>query len=252
MKRQRWAFGVCALCLASAAGCIEQTPSAVQVATSSGGDGVASGQYLYLPVSNAPASSVQSVVVQSSDGRQFTSGGVYAAAGGRVAVPLPQGVADGTATLNVNGQTISVPFHVVVGMSSAPVIGTMQVATGDPRCGAIAGTWQGSIWSGAGSTATAYFQILDDCRTVQGIITAAAPRSGSVDSTIEGTWDASSGTLIARDTQLFNVRPLNGTSFCETTRYEMQLTPSGELVGTNDTSNTSCGNVSPVRLYRVQ
>ncbi|MFO0645194.1 MAG: hypothetical protein U0326_03075 [Polyangiales bacterium] len=258
MKRQRWAIGAAALCGALGAGCMDQQQtSMVQVATTSGGEGVASassGQYLYLPASNMPASAVQSVVVQSSDGRQFNagSGQVYAAAGGRIAVALPQGMTDGTATLNVNGQVISVPFHVVVSMSSAPVIGTMQVATSDPRCAAIAGTWQGSIWSTAGSTATAYFQILDDCRTVQGIISAAAPSSGSVDATIEGTWDASSGTLVARDTQLFNVQPRNGTSFCETTRYELRLTPDGELVGTNDTSDTSCGNVAPVRLYHVR
>lgn len=246
------AFAAASLAL----GCIQVPPGdyAPQPQPMSGGEGAAPGSYLYLPASNISAAAVQSVVVQTSAGQQFTlgAGDIHAALGGRLAVPLPQGVSDGTAVINVNGQVLSIPFHVVVSMQPAPVLGSAQVASGDPRCGAIAGTWQGSIWSSANSVATATFQVFGDCRTVQGTISAASPGSGSVDATIEGVWDAASGTLVARDTQLFNVRPVNGTNFCETTRYEMHMTPDGELTGTNDTSSTSCGHVSPVRLHRVQ
>jgi hypothetical protein len=230
-----------------------QTASTLQV--SSGGEVTvqgATGQFLYVPVRDAQATAVQSVVVQGADGRQYAvpGGQVQAAAGGRLAIVLPAGITDGTATLTINGQVLSIPFHIVAAMTAAPVIGTLQVAGTDPRCSAIAGTWQGTIWASAGSSATAWLQILDDCRTVQGTISAASPQTGSVDATIEGTWDAGSGTLVARDTQLFNVRPVNGTEFCETTRYEMHLA-GNELVGTNDTTGTTCANRAPVRLYRL-
>ena len=43
-----------------------------------------------------------------------------------------------------------------------------------------------------------------------------------------------------------------GTNFCETTRYELHLSPGGELLGVNETATARCGGQSPVRLARAQ
>ncbi len=248
-------WGLCTATLALGLGCgsaypsgyYVQGPSVVQTQT------VTPGRYLYLPANNVPTNAVSGVVVQSSDGQRFELGvsDVHAALGGRMAVPLPMGVSDGTASLTVNGQLLSIPFHVVVGMTPAPVLGSYQPTLTDSRCAAIMGTWQGTIWSTPGSTATVSLQIFGDCRTVQGLISAASPGFGSVESTIEGVWDVNSATLVARDTQLFNIRPANGSSFCETVRYELHLVVPGVLQGTNDTSSTSCGHIAQVYLRRV-
>jgi hypothetical protein len=164
-------------------------------------------------------------------------------------------VTTGTVTLVVNGQQVTIPFHVVVSMAQAPVIGSVAVSQSDPRCAALAGSWIGSISDSApGSVARVHLTVLSDCRTVQGFIAWSGPTIGSVDSTIEGVWEPNSSTLVARDAQLFNVRPLPGGGFCATERYALTLTPDGQLIGENVTMEPRCGGGrgAPVRLVRAQ
>lgn len=211
-------------------------------------------ELLYLPVdaSMVPLHLVQAVVVQTDDGRTFqlTQADVQQAMGARVAVRVPVGVTTGTATVYlVNGQTWSTTFHIAA--SSGGFVAGGGGAVADPRCGWPSGTWQGSITDDPRSSSTVWLEVSGDCRTVRGHVHLDSS-SGSIDSTIEGTWDVASMTITARDTQLFNVRPLPGGSFCATDQYRLQLSPDGSTIeGRNDTWSAQCRGSSRVWLRRA-
>lgn len=210
-----------------------------------------SGTLLYLPVPGLVATMIQSIVVQSSDGRVFQLGpqDVQPSLAGRIALTLPAGVTTGTVTITAMGQTLSIPFHVAVSMDAGPVIGSAPPQS-NPACAAIAGRWVGNITSDPRSSAVVDLEILGDCRTVRGFVHLDAPSTGSVDSTVVGTWEAGSYRLIARDTQLFNVVARPGGSFCPTERYELQMHSDGTLRGQNVVTQAPCRGVSPVYLQR--
>lgn len=204
------------------------------------------GQLIYLPVGGLALSLVQSIVIQSQGGRVFQLGpsDLQPALAGRLALRVPAGVTTGTVTLYAMGQSFSIPFHVAAQMSSDHLIGTAPPPA-NPACAAIAGRWAGTITDEPGSSSVVDLEILSDCRTVRGFVHLDSPRSGSVDSTLDGTWDPHSYHLVARDTQLFNVVARPGHSFCPTVRYDLQLQSDGTLVGRNQ----ACG-LSNVYLYR--
>lgn len=223
-------------------------------------------ELLYLPVdaSMVPLHLVQAVVVQTDDGRSFqlTPADLMQGMGGRVAVRVPAGVTTGTATVYLtSGQVWSTTFHIAASSSGLSVgvgggaVGGGAVVGGpasDPRCGWPSGTWQGSITRDP-NRATVWLEVLGDCRTVRGYVHLDSS-GGSVDSTIEGTWDVGSMTITARDTQLFNVRPMPGGGFCATDQYRLQLAPDGSTMqGSNDTwSSSQCRGSSPVWLARAR
>ncbi len=211
-------------------------------------------ELLYLPVdaSMVPLHLIQAVVVQTDDGRTFqlTQADVQQAMGARVAVRVPAGVTTGTATVYlVNGQTWSTTFHIAAS-SSGLVVGGGGAPVSDPRCGWPSGTWQGQITDDPRSTSTVWLEVLGDCRTVRGYVHLESS-AGSIDSTIEGTWDVASMTIVARDTQLFNVRPMPGGSFCATDEYRLQLSGDGGMIeGRNNTWSAQCRGSSRVWLRR--
>ncbi len=219
----------------------------------------ASFQLLYIPPSAAamlPLHLIARVMIQTSDGQYFElgPGDIQQMSTGYVAVRIPLGVTTGTATVQLHdGRTWSTTFHIAVS-SSGQIVGTMEGAmTSDARCTQLTGTWQGTITSDPNSRATVWLEVLGDCRSVRGFVHLDSPSAGSVDSTIEGTWDYSSGVLTARDTQLFNVQPLPGGSFCATDQYQIQLQPDGyTLAGRNITYSGQCRSDSPVWLRRTQ
>lgn len=209
-------------------------------------------QYLYVPTTNIPTASIQQVTIQSVDGRVFAldRSDVQAVASGRVALGIPAGVTQGTVTIVAGGVSYPpIPFYVAQAMTTLVAPPTVAV---NAACSDISGTWTGNISdSDPSAVATAVLRLGSDCRTVDGFIHWEGPRIGSVDSTISGVWDPSSGTLIARDTQLFNVRPNPGGGFCPTTRYQLNLTPDGgSLMGLNITSERACAGQSRVHLHR--
>ncbi len=207
-------------------------------------------QYLYVPTTNIPVASIDQVIVRSADGRVFTLSRqeVQQVASGRVALAIPPGVTDGEVVLVVGGQQMApIPFHIASAMTTPYMAYSM-----DPSCCAIAGTWTGNISeSDPDAVATAIFQVAEDCRTVSGFIHWEGPRIGSVDSTIIGEWDATTLTLRARDTQLFNVHPRPGGGFCPTELYQLTLSPDGRtLTGVNLSNSAMCRGRSRVYLYR--
>lgn len=211
-------------------------------------------ELLYLPVEAAqlPLHLIRAVLVQTDDGRSFqlTQADVQHAMGGRVAVRVPTGVTTGTATVYlVDGQSWSTTFHIAASSSSI-VVGAGGAPVSDPRCGWPGGTWQGTITDDPRSSSTVWLEVQGDCRTVRGYVHLDSS-SGSIDSTIEGTWDVSTMTIVARDTQLFNVRPMPGGSFCATDEYRLQLSPDGGTIeGRNDTWSAQCHGSSRVWLRR--
>lgn len=211
----------------------------------------AQAQLLYLPVGGIAVSLVQSIVVQSDDGRVFQLGpsDVQPALAGRLALRLPAGVTTGTVTLYAMGQSISIPFHIAAMIGDGTVIGSAPPAS-HPGCAVVAGRWVGNITDEPSARAIADLEILGDCRTVRGFMHLESPSTGSVDSTVVGTWDAGSYRLVAQDTQLFNVRARPGGSFCPTVQYDLQLQSDGTLVGRNVVTDPACQGVSPVYLRR--
>lgn len=216
-------------------------------------DGTGGGiQYLYVPATNIPVSAIQNVTVTSVDGRTFTLGPaqVQSVASGRVALGIPAGVTQGTVVITANGvATQPIPFYIAQPMTTLVTTTTVVSA---PVCNNISGTWTGNISdTDPSAVATAIIRLGPDCRSVSGFIHWEGPRIGSVDSTIAGVWDSSSGTLIARDTQLFNVYPTPGAGFCPTTRYQLNITPDGRtLTGLNIVTERSCRGRSRVHLHR--
>jgi hypothetical protein len=160
------------------------------------------------------------------------------------------GVTTGTATVYLtNGQQWSTTFHIAVQSGQIAVGGGGPV--GDPRCQLPQGTWQGTISDDPNSRSTVWLEVLGDCRTVRGYVHLQSGGGGSVDSTIEGTWDLSTYTLSARDTQLFNVQPEPGGSFCATDEYRLQLSGDGStLQGQNIIYQPPCRGSSRVWLQR--
>ena len=191
-------------------------------------------QYIYVPTTNIPVSAVQQVVVQSADGRQFRLGQhqVQTVAAGRMALSIPTGVTQGNIVIHAGGTIYpAIPFYVATPMTTQ--ISTAVVVS--PTCTDISGTWTGNISdSDPHAVATAVIQLGADCRSVSGFIHWEGPGIGSVDSTIAGVWDPNTNTLVASDTQLFNVRPRPGGGFCPTERYQLTLSPDGRtLTGMN-------------------
>lgn len=212
-------------------------------------------QVLYLPAVSLPIHLVARVHVQTTDGRTFELGpaDLSQVTGGRFAVRVPMGVTTGTATVYLNdGRTFTTTFHIAVSSSASPDLGALAPGS-DPRCSLPSGTWMGNISSDPNARATAWIEVLGDCHTVRGFMRLETG-SGSVDATIEGTWDPQNMVLIAHDTQLFNVqlRP-GGGSFCPTGQYSLQLQGGGStLVGQNTVYEAACAGTSPVYLQRVQ
>lgn len=221
------------------------TQTAPVVANTGGGV-----QYLYVPTTNISTSSIQRVIVQTHDGRTFTlgPGDVQSVAAGRLALGIPPGVTQGQITIVANGVTHpAIPFYV-----AQPVTTLVTTTVVSPQCYDISGTWTGNISeSDPAARATAVIQLGSDCRSVSGFIHWEGPRIGSVDSTITGIWDASSMTLIARDAQLFNVRPVPGGGFCPTEQYRLNLSPDGRnFTGLNIVTERTCAGQSRVYLQR--
>lgn len=207
-------------------------------------------QYLYVPTTDIPVSSIQQVIVQSHDGRTFTLGpaDVQNVASGRMALAIPPGVTQGEVTIVTTAGTMPpIPFYIAQPMTTlvTPVVVGAQ-------CYDISGTWTGNISeSDPNAVATASLQLGGDCTTVSGFIHWQGPRIGSVDSTIAGHWDATTMTLIARDTQLFNVRPVPGGGFCPTEEYRLSLSPDGRtFTGLNIVTERTCAGTSSVYLAR--
>lgn len=204
---------------------------------------------LYLP-SPFPIEAIDRVTVVSQDGQSlvFGRGEIAQAVAGRLAITLPLGITTGTVTVEAGGRTVSSTFYVAVSMTGQVTVG---LGGAGPECQAITGTWVGNITDDPSARATVVLEALADCRTVHGFVRLESPRSGSVDSTLEGTWDPGSQTLIARDTQLFNVRVVPGGSFCATERYTLRLA-GGWLTGENYVSESPCAGTSPVQLSRAR
>lgn len=223
-----------------------------------GGGVVATGsfQLLYLPAASLPLHLLSYVHVETTDGRVFDLGPAdlaqVASGGGRIAVRIPAGVTTGTATIYLNdGRTFVTTFHIAVSSGSA-TLGALAPGS-DTRCYIPNGTWVGTISDTPGSRSTVSLEVLGDCRTVRGFVHLDTP-DGSVDSTIEGTWDVGSGVLVARDTQLFNIviRP-GGGGFCPTDEYRLQLAPDGNTIyGQNIIYGSSCAGTSQVYLQRTR
>lgn len=58
-------------------------------------------------------------------------------------------------------------------------------------------------------------------------------------------------TLIARDAQLFNFRPVPGGGFCATEQYRLNLSPDGRtFTGLNIVTERTCAGQSRVHLHR--
>jgi hypothetical protein len=241
---------------------IVETETRVPV-TTSGGTGVVitetqpqqvevSGQLLYIPDASVLLDQVARVDVETSDGRQFslTREDVVQGSFGRLALRIPTGVTTGRLTVwFYDGRQYSTTFHIAVSDGGRMVgsVGAIQ----DPRCHAIDGTWYGNISADPGARATMQVQVLDDCRTVTGFIHFESG-GGSVDSTIDGQYDVYSGTLVGRDTQLFNVNPGPGGGFCATDQYRLQLQGGNVFTGENITTSRGCEGSSPVYLQHVQ
>lgn len=237
---------------------VVQGPAQQQPAA--GYDVTADVQLLYLPVEAAqlPLHLIQAVYVQTSDGRQFqiTQADVVAGIGGRIAVRIPNGVTTGTATVVLtNGQQYTTTFHIAASSSGVSVgVGGVQGGregpVGHPSCQLPSGTWQGTISDDPSSRATVWLEVLGDCRTVRGYVHLDGS-GGSVDSTVEGTWDPYSSSILARDTQLFNVQPMPGGSFCATDEYRLQVSPDGRSIqGQNIIYSAPCQGSSRVWLVR--
>ena len=212
-------------------------------------------QYLYVPGTSIPVSAIEAVYVQTTDGRRLAldAAGVQAVAGGRLSIAVPEGVTTGTVTLVTGGRQIAIPFHIAASMTG-PVVGTLDVPLGASGCAAVAGTWVGTLSERQpDATATVYLEVLGDCRTVRGFTSWVGPRIGSVDSTVDGFWDMGARVLVARDTQLYNVRPNPGGGFCPTERYELALSPDGSLLtGLNVSTQPACAGRSQVVLRRIR
>ncbi len=254
MNRIRTSLFIALVAGAALVGCFPQSYSApvtspggsARVVTGTGGGT----QYLYVPTTNIQTSSIQQVIIQSADGRTFTLGAdqVQSVAAGRVALGIPAGVTQGNVVIIAGGVTYpAVPFYIAQPMTT--LITTTVI---NPACGEIAGTWVGNISdSDPNAVATAVFSVSPDCRSVSGFIHWEGPRIGSVDSTIAGHWDPNSRTLVASDTQLFNVRPVPGGGFCPTDRYQLSLMPDGRtLAGLNIVTQRTCAGQSRVHLHR--
>lgn len=208
-------------------------------------------QYLYVPTTDIPVSSIQQVIVQSADGRTFTLGpaDVQNVASGRMALAIPPGVTQGEVTIvTTSGTMPPIPFYIAQPMTTLVTTG---IAVGG-QCYDISGTWTGNISeSDPDAFASATIQLSADCTSVSGFIHWQGPRIGSVDSTIAGTWDASTMTMIARDTQLFNVRPVPGGGFCATEQYRLTLAADGRtFTGLNIVTEPTCAGTSSVYLTR--
>lgn len=213
----------------------------------------ASAQLLYIPAEAAAyAQQVSQIVVQTDSGQvfQLTQADLVQAAFGRMALRIPAGVTTGTVTVYfLNGQQFSTTFHIAV-TGGAQFVGTVG-GYDDPHCHEIDGTWVGNISSDPGARATMQVEVLGDCRTVRGFIHFESG-GGSVDSTIDGTWDVQQGMLMGRDTQLFNVSPGPGGSFCATDQYVFHLEADGTtFTGRNITRSYGCEGDSPVYLQHV-
>jgi hypothetical protein len=258
-----------ALALVSVSSCTRRArvvETEVQVPVSSGGGVViadapppqtttvqASGQLLYIPAEAAAyAQQVAQIVVQTDSGQviQLTQADLVQAAFGRMALRIPEGVTTGTVTVYfLNGQQFSTTFHIAVS-GGAQFVGTVG-GYDDPHCHEIDGTWVGNISSDPGARATMQVEVLGDCRTVRGFIHFESG-GGSVDSTIDGTWDVQQGMLMGRDTQLFNVSPGPGGGFCATDEYVFHLEADGQtFTGRNITRSYGCQGDSPVYLQHV-
>ncbi|MFO0682923.1 MAG: hypothetical protein U0234_12765 [Sandaracinus sp.] len=214
----------------------------------------AQGELLYIPAEAAAyLEQVARIVVQTSSGQviELTRADLVQAAFGRMALRIPAGVTTGTVTVFfLNGQQYSTTFHIAVTGGSAQIVGSVG-SYEDPYCHAIDGTWVGNISSDPGARATMQVEVLGDCRTIRGFI-HFEQGGGSVDSTIDGTWDARQGMLIGRDTQLFNVAPGPGGGFCATDQYVFHLEQDGAtFTGRNITRSYGCEGDSPVFLQHV-
>ncbi len=214
----------------------------------------AQGELLYIPAEAAAyLEQVARIVVQTSSGQviELTRADLVQAAFGRMALRVPAGVTTGTVTVYfLNGQQFSTTFHIAVTGGSAQIVGSVG-GYEDPHCHAIDGTWVGNISSDPGARATMQVEVLGDCRTIRGFIHFESG-GGSVDSTIDGTWDVQNGMLIGRDTQLFNVSPGPGGGFCATDEYVFHLEPDGTtFTGRNITRSYGCEGDSPVYLQHV-
>lgn len=222
-------------------------PTTNQTVVANTGSGV---QYLYVPATNIATTSIQQVVVESQDGRTFTLGpsDIQGVASGRLALGIPPGVTQGQVIIISNGVTQpAIPFYI-----AQPVTTLVTTTVVSPQCYDISGSWTGNISeSDPNAVATAQLQLGADCQSVSGFIHWEGPRIGSIDSTITGVWDASSMTLIARDAQLFNVRPAPGSGFCATDQYRLNLSPDGHtFTGLNIVTERSCAGQSRVYLRR--
>ena len=264
-----------ALALFSASGCTRRArivETEVQVPVSSGGSrtgsGVViadtqtttatasvdvSGQLLYIPAEAvAMVDQVAQIVIQTDSGQviQLTRADLVQAAFGRMALRVPVGVTTGTVTVYfLNGQQFSTTFHIAV--TGSTQFGGSVGGYDDPHCHVIDGTWVGNFTSDPSARATMQVEVMGDCRTIRGFIHFESG-GGSVDSTIDGTWDVQRGLLIGRDTQLFNVYPGPGGGFCATDQYIMQLGPDGTtFTGQNITSSGGCEGNSPVYMQHV-
>jgi len=139
--------------------------------------------------------------------------------------------------------------------SAPPAAGMMQPLTPtgpDARCTALAGDWSGSLSDRLPNTATMHLEVSGDCRSVRGYATWRSASGGSADATLEGSWDPDAGVFVGRDTELVNVQPSIGGSFCPTDRYTLQLTGDGRLVGRNIGESQGCSFDRPVELWRVR
>jgi hypothetical protein len=224
-----------------------------QTTTTTTGTVDVSGQLLYIPAEAAAMlDQVSQVVVQTDSGQviQLTRADLVSAAFGRMALRSPAGVTTGTVTVYfLNGQQYSTTFHIAVS-GSTQFVGTASGYT-DPHCHEIDGTWVGNISSDPGARATMQVEVLGDCRTIRGFIHFESG-GGSVDSTIDGTWDVQQGMMVGRDTQLFNVTPGPGGGFCATDEYVFHLEPDGQtFTGRNITRSGGCEGDSPVYLQHV-
>ncbi len=207
-----------------------------------------SGQLLYIPAEAvAMVDQVARIVIQTDSGQviALTRDDLVQAAFGRMALRVPAGVTTGTVTVTfLNGQQFSTTFHIAV-TGSTQFVGTVG-GYDNPHCHEIDGTWVGNISSDPGARATMQVEVLGDCRTIRGFIHFESG-GGSVDSTIDGSWDMDRGMLVGRDTQLFNVNPGPGGGFCATDEYVMQLGPDGQsFTGRNITRSGGCEGDSPV------
>ena len=214
----------------------------------------ASAQLLYIPAEAAAyIDQVAQIVVQTDQGQTFqlTRADLVQAAFGRMALRIPTGVTTGTVTVYlVNGQQISTTFHIAISGGTAQFVGTVG-GYEDPHCHEIDGTWVGNISGDPSARATMQVEVLGDCRTIRGFIHFESG-GGSVDSTIDGTWDTQQGMLVGRDTQLFNVSPGPGGSFCATDEYVMHLERDGQtFTGRNITRSYGCSGDSPVYMQHV-